>query len=138
MAETSQQLQLTRKFKKKPFSWQVLLRKKVFNHRHFRARHTVENAFGILATRWCIFLQPIFADPENAVHQGCPVLAQLLASDGVLGCIAHQGFAIKKRQMAPVSGETSVALASSRLGSRAGADTASLPQRRRTSSRSSL
>ena len=39
---------------------------KVFNYRLSKSRHTIENTFGILASRWRIFRRPIKAKVENA------------------------------------------------------------------------
>ena len=44
----------------KPYPQRNLDRtKRIFNYRTFRARRTVENAFGILANRFHVFLLPI-------------------------------------------------------------------------------
>ena len=50
----------------KPFPFRGLSReKRIFNYRLSRARRIVENAFGILANRFRIFLSPIQVCPEN-------------------------------------------------------------------------
>lgn len=51
----------------KPFRQGLLdsAEKEVFNYRLSRARHIVENVFGILASRFRIFQTPINLEPEN-------------------------------------------------------------------------
>ena len=60
----------------KPYPRSTLwdLSKRVFNYRLSRARRTVENAFGILASRFRIFYKPIHLSPskvENIVLACC-------------------------------------------------------------------
>lgn len=39
--------------------------KRIFNYRLSRARRVSENAFGILAAKFCVFQQPVSSKPEN-------------------------------------------------------------------------
>lgn len=54
-------------FLMKPYSQQDLTNeRRIFNYRLSRARRTVENAFGILASRFGVFQKPINLGPEKA------------------------------------------------------------------------
>lgn len=48
---------------------------KIYNYRHSRARRCIENAFGILAQRWRIFLKPIKATVKNVENYTLACLA---------------------------------------------------------------
>lgn len=53
----------------KPYSGRCMAdnKKRIFNYRLSRARRVIENAFGIMASRFRVFRRPIMADPENVV-----------------------------------------------------------------------
>ena len=65
----------------KPYPFRGLSKeKRIFNYRLSRARRIVENAFGIMANRFRIFMSPILVDPENVVKVtlACCVLHNFL------------------------------------------------------------
>ena len=67
----------------KPYSMRTLTKeKRIFNYRLSRARRVVENAFGILANRFRIFMQPIHLHPEKveAIVLACICLHNFLRS----------------------------------------------------------
>ena len=50
----------------KPYPGKCLLEyKRICNYRHFRARRTIENSFGILSAKWSIFQRPIRAGVDT-------------------------------------------------------------------------
>lgn len=50
-----------------PRRFQQTDREKIYNYRHCRARRIVENAFGILASRFRVFRKPILLAPQTTV-----------------------------------------------------------------------
>ena len=49
----------------RPYPGKLSEEQRVFNYHHSRARRIIENAFGILRSRWRIFSRPIKASIEN-------------------------------------------------------------------------
>lgn len=55
------------KFMMRPYAARALTdEKRIFNYRLSRARRCIENAFGIMAARFRVFLRPIAANPKQA------------------------------------------------------------------------
>lgn len=61
----------------RPYSGRNCTRdQQIYNYRLSRARRTIENAFGIMASRWRIFQRPIIAAPEKATKIVCATAVQ--------------------------------------------------------------
>lgn len=56
---------LLRPYPDRPYSG-FTREQKIYNYRLDRARQTIENTFGILASQWRMYRKPIIASPENA------------------------------------------------------------------------
>lgn len=75
----------------RPYSRHHLLgdeSKKIFNYRLSRARRIVENAFGILTSRWRVFLKPLEVQPETVdkvVLAACCLHNMLCKESSVVG-----------------------------------------------------
>lgn len=84
-------------------SWQTIMKpfphahqsrmERIFSYRLSRARRTVENAFGMLANRFRVFLTPIHLAPEKVetIVLSCTALHNFLRRDQVAKYIQHEG-----------------------------------------------
>ncbi|XP_059612271.1 uncharacterized protein LOC132258805 [Phlebotomus argentipes] len=73
----------------RPYAGQMLDQRRAhFNSRCQTAHRTVENAFGILTSRWRILLSPMTKKPKNIVHivRACVVLHNFLKLKDLLYC----------------------------------------------------
>lgn len=66
---------------------------RIFSYRLSRARRTVENAFGMLANRFRVFLTPIHLAPEKVetIVLSCTALHNFLRRDQVAKYTQHEG-----------------------------------------------
>ena len=62
----------------RPYPGNLTDSQKVFYYRSSRSRHTIENTFGILASRWRIFRRPIKAKVENAQRYSLAAIGLLI------------------------------------------------------------
>ncbi|KAL3208314.1 hypothetical protein MRX96_039202 [Rhipicephalus microplus] len=65
--------------------------RRVFNYRMSRARHTIENTFGILAQRWRVLRRPIKVKEVNikAYIGACIVLHNILLKESTASSTAY-------------------------------------------------
>lgn len=66
---------------------------RIFSYRLSRARRTIENAFGIIANRFCVFLTPIHLPPGKVEKSvlACTTLHNYLCRDHVSTYTQHDG-----------------------------------------------
>lgn len=67
----------------RPFPGTSLTNPRIFNYRLSRARRTVENAFGIMSSRFRVFRRPLSVSPWRAdcIVQACTVLRNFLRDE---------------------------------------------------------
>ncbi|XP_031327875.1 uncharacterized protein LOC116159107 [Photinus pyralis] len=78
--------------------------KEIFNYRLSRARRTIENTFGILASRWRVFRKPIIANVETciAITKACVALHNYLQK-------GEEDLPLEQRRYCPPDMETTFA-----------------------------
>ncbi|XP_024876786.1 protein ALP1-like [Temnothorax curvispinosus] len=84
--------QLTRNMMK-PYAGRNLSQiQKIFNYRLSRARRTIENAFGILASRWRVFRKPICMNPVTVdkIVMACVCLHNFLKTENDALPVRHR------------------------------------------------
>jgi len=86
--------QLTRKIMKHYAGRNLNQSQKVFNYRLSRARRTIENAFGILASRWRVFRKPISMNPTTVdnIVIACVCLHNFLKTENDALPVQHRDY----------------------------------------------